>query len=76
LLGGLIADKAFDSNCIVADLNGAKIVISPHPRRSEPRDIGSEIYKLWQLVENFFRKLKESKPIATRSDKPIKASPP
>ena len=34
--GGLIADKAFDSNAIIADLNerGAKIVISQHPRRS------------------------------------------
>lgn len=34
--GGLIADKAFDSNHIIADLNerGAKIVISQHPRRA------------------------------------------
>jgi transposase len=33
--GALLADKAFDSNDIVADLNarGAKIVISQHPRR-------------------------------------------
>jgi transposase len=31
---GFIADKAFDSNSIIADLNerGAKIVISQHPR--------------------------------------------
>ncbi len=36
--GGLIADKAFDSNSIIADLNerGAKIVISQHPRRPPP----------------------------------------
>ena len=36
--GGLIADKAFDSNAIIADLNerGAKIVISQHPRRALP----------------------------------------
>ena len=36
--GALIADKAFDSNDIVADLNqrGAKIVISQHPRRTVP----------------------------------------
>jgi transposase len=33
---GFIADKAFDSNSIIADLNerGAKIVISQHPRRA------------------------------------------
>jgi hypothetical protein len=34
----LIADKAFDSNAIVADLDqrGDKIVISQHPRRAKP----------------------------------------
>jgi len=34
--GALIADKAFDSNDIIANLNerGAKIVISQHPRRT------------------------------------------
>ena len=33
--GALIADTAFDSNEIIADLNdrGAKVVISQHPRR-------------------------------------------
>ena len=36
--GALIADKAFDSNAIITDLNerGAKIVISQHPRRACP----------------------------------------
>jgi transposase len=36
--GALIADKAFDSNDIIANLNqrGAKIVISQHPRRTTP----------------------------------------
>jgi Transposase DDE domain len=35
---GFIADKAFDSNSIIADLNerGAKIVISQHPRAPRP----------------------------------------
>ena len=44
---GLIADKAFDSNQIVADLNerGAKVVISQHPRRKAPLPLDSEIYK-------------------------------
>ena len=34
----LIADKAFDSNAIIADLDarGAKVVISQHPRRAKP----------------------------------------
>jgi transposase len=69
--GGLIADKAFDSDWIIENLNerGAKIVISQHPRRSKPLDIDAEIYKWRHLIENFFCKLKEFKRIAMRSDK-------
>ena len=69
--GGLIADKAFDSDWIIETLNerGAKIVISQHPRRSKPLDIDAEIYKWRHLIENFFCKLKEFKRIAMRSDK-------
>jgi transposase len=68
---GLIADKAFDSNQIIADLDerGAKIVISQHPRRAVPLAIDAEIYKWRHLIENFFCKLKEFKRIAMRSDK-------
>ena len=46
--GGLIADKAFDSNAIIADLNerGAKIVISQHPRRALPMRLDAELYKV------------------------------
>ncbi len=69
--GGLIADKAFDSNDIIADLNerGAKIVISQHPRRAVPLPIDADIYKWRHLIENFFGKLKEFKRIAMRADK-------
>jgi transposase len=69
--GGLIADKAFDSNDIIADLNerGAKIIISQHPRRAMPLTIDTEIYKWRHLIENFFAKLKEFKRIAMRADK-------
>jgi transposase len=68
---GFIADKAFDSNSIIADLNarGAKIVISQHPRRASPLPIDAEIYKWRHLIENFFGKLKEFKRIAMRADK-------
>jgi transposase len=67
----LIADKAFDSNALIADLDarGAKVVISQHPRRASPRPIDREIYKWRHLIENFFCKLKEFKRIAMRSDK-------
>ena len=69
--GALIADKAFDSNEIIANLNerGAKIVISQHPRRSIPLQIDTEMYKWRHLIENFFCKLKEFKRIAMRADK-------
>jgi transposase len=69
--GGLLGDKAFDSNAIIAELNerGAKVVISQHPRRTQPLIIDAEIYKWRHLIENFFCKLKEFKRIAMRSDK-------
>ena len=67
----LIADKAFDSNDIIANLNerGAKVVISQHPRRTKPLQIDTEMYKWRHLIENFFCKLKEFKRIAMRADK-------
>ena len=67
----LIADKAFDSDAIIADLDarGAKAVISQHPRRSRPLAIDLEIYKWRHLIENFFCKLKEFKRIAMRAEK-------
>ena len=69
--GGLIADKAFDANWIIAELNarGANVVISQHSRRSQPLAIDLEIYKWRHLVENFFCKLKEFKRTAMRCDK-------
>ncbi len=69
--GAMLADKAFDSNEIVADLNerGAKIVISQHPRRTKPIPLDTEMYKWRHLIENFFCKLKEFKRIAMRACK-------
>ena len=67
----LIADKAFDSNAIIAELDarGAKVVISQHPRRAKPLAIDQEMYKWRHLVENFFAAIKEFRRIATRYDK-------
>jgi transposase len=69
--GGLIADKAFDADWIVAELDarGAEVVISQHPRRIQPRRIDTDIYKWRHLIENFFGKLKEFKRIALRACK-------
>ena len=69
--GALIADTAFDSNTILANLDerGAKIVIAQHQRRAKPLPIDTEIYRWRHLIENFFGKLKEFKRIAMRADK-------
>ena len=69
--GGLIGDKAFDSNALIAELDerGAKVVISQHPRRASPLPLDAEMYQWRNLIENFFCKLKEFKRIAMRSDK-------
>ena len=69
--GGLIADKAFDSDHIIADLNerGAKIVISQHQRRASRMPLDTDLYAWRHLIENFFCKLKEFKRIAMRADK-------
>ena len=68
---GLIADKAFDSNALVATLNdrGAKIVISQHPARAQKLKIDRAVYTWRHLIENFFCKLKEFKRIAMRACK-------
>ena len=68
---GLIADKAFDSNAIIADLDerGAAVIISQHPRRIGARKIDPAIYAWRHLIENFFCKLKEFKRIAMRACK-------
>ena len=70
-----IADKAFDSNAIIAELDerGATVVISPHPRRLKSRPLDREMYKWRHLIENFFCKLKEFKRIAMRADKTDKS---
>ena len=68
---GLIADKAFDANWIIAELSerGAQIVISQRPKRKAPLDIDLDTYRWRHLIENFFGKLKEFKRVAMRSDK-------
>ena len=67
----LIADKAFDSNWMIAELDarGAKAVISQHPRRAQPLSIDQEMYQWRHLIENFFCKLKAFRRLATRYEK-------
>lgn len=68
---GLIADNAFDSNTIIADLDerGAAVIISQHRPRIGVRKVDPVIYAWRHLIENFFCKLKEFKRIAMRACK-------
>ena len=67
----LIADKAYDSNELRAQLQacGAMVVIPPRANRVEVIEYDSEMYKWRHLVENFFCKLKNFRRIAMRFEK-------
>ena len=67
----LLADKAFDANWIIKEMENraAKIVISQRRNRLKPLDIDREMYKWRHLIENYFQKLKEFKRIAMRACK-------
>ncbi len=67
----LLADKAFDANWIIDEMNarGALICISQRPQRKEPLEIDEVVYGWRHLVENFFCNLKDFRRIAMRSDK-------
>ncbi len=69
--GGLLADKAFDSNWLTEDLNErcAMICISQRPQRKQALSKDPEVYKWRHLVENIFRKIREFRRIAMRSGK-------
>ena len=67
----LLADKAFDADWLLQDLDqrGATAVIPPKANRKIQRDYDVELYKSRHLVENYFSKIKEFRGIATRYDK-------
>ena len=67
----LLADKAFDADWLLQDLDqrGVTAVIPPKANRKIPRNYDAEIYKWRHLVENYFAKIKEFRGIATRYDK-------
>ena len=67
----LMADTAFDTNALRAELNqrGALAVIPSTANRKTPIPHDIERYQWRHLVENFFAKIKEFRAIATRYDK-------
>lgn len=67
----LIADRSYDAaeflNLIVE--RDAEAVIPPHPRRKNPRDYDTWLYRERHLVECFFNKIKHYRHLFSRFDK-------
>ena len=67
----LLADKGYDADFILADLQarGVAAVIPAKRNRKVQTAIDGHIYALRNLVERCFSKLKHSRRLATRYDK-------
>ena len=67
----LLADRAYDSDALRADLaaRGAVANIKPMPNRKNIPAFDRELYKLRNRVERFLNKLKQFRAVATRYDK-------
>ena len=64
----LLADRAYDSDAIRAKLSrqGALANIRPLDQRVETPAFSPKVYKMRNLVERFFSKLKHFRAVATR----------
>ena len=67
----LLADRAYDSDHLRAALAacGAWANVRPMPHRVNPPSFSAWLYRLRNLVERFFNKLKHYRAVATRYDK-------
>jgi len=67
----VVADAAYDSDAFRAAITdeGAEAVIRPRKSRVEDRPYDKEVYKLRNVIERFFHRLKQYRRVATRDDK-------
>ncbi len=67
----VIADAAYDSDAFRLEITAqdAEAVIRPRKNRVEDRPYDKVIYKLRNVVERFFHRLKQYRRVATRYDK-------
>lgn len=68
----LIADKAYDSDALLAHLavvGVAHAVIPAKRNRRTPREINEELYKERNRIERYFNRLKNFRRVASRYDK-------
>ena len=64
----LLADRAYDARSL-RDWLTVKAVIPPNPTRKHPHSYDPKAYKLRNLIERTFCRLKDFRRIATRYDK-------
>ena len=66
-----IGDKGYDADAIIeaAEAKGMTAVIPPKSNRKHTGKIDFHVYKKRHLVENFFCRLKQFRPVATRYEK-------
>ena len=67
----MVSDTAYDSDAFRADIvaQGGLTVIRPRNNRLEDRPYDEELYKLRNVIERFFHRLKQYRRVATRYDK-------
>ena len=70
-IDALLGDKGYDSDEVIAAIEEMDIeaVIPSKSNRKEQRQINRETYKLRNLIERSFNKLKNWRRVATRYDK-------
>lgn len=67
----VLADKGYDSNAIVAQIEsqGSQAVIPPRRGRRVERSYDTDLFKSRFLVEQFFARIKRCRRVATRYEK-------
>ena len=67
----VIAGTAYDSDAFRAEITaeGAEVVIRPRKNRTQDRPYDEMLYKLRNVIERFFHRLKQYRRVATRYDK-------
>ena len=67
----VIADAAYDSDAFRAEITakGAEAIIRPRKNRTQDRPYDEVLYKLRNVIERFFHRLKQYRRVTTRYDK-------
>ena len=67
----VIADKAYDCDAFISEITsrGMTAVIPSRNNRTHPREQDAELYKLRNIIERYFHRIKQYRRIATRYDK-------